>query len=159
MSIALLDTTLLSNFSHVQRSDLLRLVLGEQAATTPTVIAELRMGETAGFIPACDWDWLTVVTLTSEEQSLAVELQQQLDPGEAECLAVAQIRQYKFFSDDFAARRVAHQHNLTVSGTIGILLTLVNDKKISLVEGDYLLNVMISRGYRSPVMSLSELLS
>ena len=38
---ALLDTTLLSNFAHSRRPDLLHRILG-LAATTPQVMAELR---------------------------------------------------------------------------------------------------------------------
>ena len=43
-------------------------------------------------------------------------------PGEAECLAVALQRGYRFLSDDFAARRLAKVKGIIVSGTIGILL-------------------------------------
>jgi hypothetical protein len=37
MPLSLLDTTILSNFAHAQRPELVQMVLGEQAATTPTV--------------------------------------------------------------------------------------------------------------------------
>jgi len=155
--VALLDTTLLSNFAHIQRSDLLRLAVGNDAATTPATMAELRTGESLRLVPSCDWSWLTVLELTDEEQHLAAELRAQLDPGEAECLAVAQIRQCTFFSDDLAARRLARQRGLKVSGTIGVLLALVDEEHLSLEEADRFLALMIDRGYRSPVRSLKEL--
>jgi len=158
MPTALLDTTLLSNFAHIQRPDLLRIVLGEDAATVPAVIAELEAGETLGLVPVCDWSWLTILEPTNEEQKLAAELQQKLDAGEAECLAVAQTREFRFFSDDFAARRLARHRGLVVSGSIGVLLTLVDGRHLSLEEADHLLTGMIDRGYRSPVKSLRELL-
>lgn len=158
-STALLDTTLLSNFAHIRRADLLRLALGEEAATTPAVIPELRAGEALGLVPSCDWNWLTILEPTDEERRLAADLERQVDPGEAECLAVAQMRQCKFFSDDFAVRRLARQRGLVVSGTLGVLLALVDEKNLSLEEADSLLTIMISRGYRSPVRSLQELLA
>lgn len=65
MPTALLDTTLLSNFAHIQRPDLLRIVLGEDAATVPAVIAELEAGETLGLVPVCDWSWLPILEPTA----------------------------------------------------------------------------------------------
>jgi predicted nucleic acid-binding protein len=158
VSLVLLDTTLLSNFAHIGRPELLRLALGEKIATTPAVMAELEAGERLGLVPSCAWDWLTVLEPTDAERHLIRELRKQLDPGEAECLAVAQIRQGKFLSDDFAARHLARQRNLIVSGTLGVLLALVTQNDLPVEEGDRLLTIMISRGYRSPVKSLQKLL-
>ena len=158
MPTDLLDTTILSNFAHIQRPDLLRIVLGENAATVPAVVAELKRGETLGLVPICDWSWLTILEPTDEEQKLAAELQQKLNTGEAECLAVAQTRETRFLSDDFAARRLAHHRGLVVSGSIGVLLMLVDEAHLSLEEADLLLSGMIDQGYRSPVKSLRELL-
>jgi predicted nucleic acid-binding protein len=154
----LLDTTVLSNFAHVQRADLPRAVLGANVAATPAVLAELRVGEQTGRLPACDWTWLAVLTPTAVELALANALERQLDPGEAECLAVALERGYRFLSDDFAARRMAEINGLLVSGTIGILLKGVTGGVIALPEADRLLAEMILHGYRAPVRSLRELL-
>ncbi len=154
----LLDTTVLSNFAHVQRPDLPRTVLGADVAVTPAIVAELRAGEQAGRVPACDWTWLTVLTPTAAELALANALERQLDPGEAECLAVALERGYRFLSDDFAARRMAEGKGLIVSGTIGILLKGVAAGVLPLLEADRLLAEMIAHGYRAPARSLRELL-
>ncbi|MBK7916820.1 MAG: hypothetical protein IPJ94_11290 [Chloroflexi bacterium] len=96
MSLSLLDTTILSNFAHIQRPELIQLVLSDEAATTPTVLAELRRGEALGFVPRVDWRWLPVLALTDEEQTLADEYLTVLEAGEAECLAVAVMRQARF---------------------------------------------------------------
>ena len=72
-------------------------------------------------MPTCDWTCLAVITPTTAELATASALERQLDPGEAECLAVALQRGYRFLSDDFAARRLAKAKGITVSGTIGIL--------------------------------------
>jgi len=164
MPIALLDTTLLSNFAQVRRPDLLRAALGPDAATTPAILAELHAGESLGLVPACDWIWLQVLeptdtysVLSCDERRLAAELARQLDPGEAECLAVALSRDCRFLSDDFAARRMAELKSLAVSGTLGVLARLIEASLLSLAEADDLLVQMIDHGYRSPVRSLESL--
>jgi len=153
----ILDTTLLSNFAHIQRPDLLRLALGGQAVTTATVLAELRLGVASGWVPRCDWSWLTVVTLTDEEQAQTAHYISILDAGEAECLAIAHVRGWVFASDELAARRLAQQAGVAVSGTLGALQKLVAMQLLTRDEADALLTVMIARGYRAPVRSFSEL--
>lgn len=153
----LLDTTVLSNFAFVQRPDLLLRALGD-AATTPTVLAELHEGERLGRVPNCDWHWLQVLRPTADELRLALQLASQLDPGEAECIVVAESRRCIFLSDDRIARRLAQQLGVPISGTLGILLTLVRNGHLRIEEADGLLAKMIFHGYRSPVESLAELL-
>ena len=154
MSLSLLDTTILSNFAHAQRSDLVQLVIGDEAATTPAVLAELRQGEALGFVPRVDWGWLPVLTLTEAEQALAADYLAVLEAGEAECLAVAVTRQARFFSDDLTARRLAQSKQIPFSGTIGLLLSLIHHKTLTVAEADRLLATMRQQGYRTPVASL-----
>ncbi len=157
MSETILDTTLLSNFAHIQRPELLQAALGSNAATTTTVLAELRAGVSLGWVPRCDWSWLTVVALNDEEQAQAAHCTAVLDEGEAECLAIAKQRAWVFASDDLAARRLAQHEGITVSGTLGVLQKLVAMHLLTLDEADALLAVMVARGYRAPVRSLREL--
>ncbi|HEX6383820.1 MAG TPA: DUF3368 domain-containing protein [Anaerolineae bacterium] len=157
MTTALLDTTVLSNFAHVQRPELLRLLFGQSAATTATVMGELRQGEALGLVPRQEWSWLPLITPEIAEQELAADYGQQLDACEAECLAIAITRGYRFLSDDFAARRLALQAGVTLSGTLGVLQKMVAAGHVTVREADGLLAIMISQGYRSPVQSLSEL--
>ena len=154
MPLSLLDTTILSNFAHAQRPDLVRAVLGDEAATTLAVLAELRQGEALGFVPRVMWHWLPILTPTEEEQALATDYQVVLEAGKAECLAVAVMRQARFFSDDLAARQLAQANRLPVSGTIGLLLSLVRREIITLAEGDTLLAAMMRQGYRAPAATL-----
>jgi predicted nucleic acid-binding protein len=158
MALVLLDTTLLSNFAHVRRSDLLHAVFGADAATTPVVMAELRHGEALGLVPACDWTWLQVLEPGEDGLKLAGDLARTLDPGEAECLAAALSLNGHFLSDDFAARRMAASRGLVVSGTLGVLAMLVESGLLTLDEADELLQRMTDRGYRAPVRSLKDLL-
>ena len=157
MPTTILDTTVLSNFAHIRRPDLLQLALSEDAATTSVVLAELRSGEALGLVPRCDWRWLSVVALTAKEQSLAASYGTQLDAGESACLAVAKSRAWKLLTDDFAARRLAQREGVAISGTIGVLQKLVALLHLTLEEADRSLAMMLSHGYRAPVRSLREL--
>jgi predicted nucleic acid-binding protein len=47
---------------------------------------------------------------------------------------------------------------IPISGTLGLLLRLVDLEVISLAEGDDLLARMTAAGYHSPIDSLQELL-
>lgn len=157
MATTILDTTVLSNFAHSRRPELLRLALGEDGTTAPAVLSELRSGEALGLVPRCDWRWLQVIRLTDEEASLAAAYNAQLDAGESDCLAVAKSRAWTFLTDDLAARRLAQREGVTISGTLGVLQKLVGLKHLTVEEADHLLADMLSHGYRAPVGSLREL--
>ena len=156
--IALLDNTVLSNFTIVERPDLVRLALGKDAATSEAVWAELQAGIRIGKLPPQDWSWLPVLSLTEDEKPLYNLLIQRLNAGEASCLAIAATRGYRVFTDDQDARELAAEWRIPVSGTLGLLMRLIDLKALSLAEGDALLARMIAAGYRSPVASLRELL-
>lgn len=156
--LSFLDTTILSNFAHAQRPDLVQIALEDTAATTSAVMAELRRGEALGLVMHVDWTWLTVLKLTQSEEDLALQLQEIVDTGEATCLAVAITRGGRLLSDDLAARRLARVRGVTVSGTIGLLLHLIATEKLGVTAADSLLDVMCQHGYRAPVSSLQTLL-
>ncbi len=159
MSLAMLDTTVLSNFSHVQRPEFVAQVPNATAATTPAVLHELQVGEALSFVPTCDWRWLPILTPTASEQPLATELRHQLDVDKAECLTVALMRGYHFLTDDRTARQVARHRGVVVSGTLGLLIKAVNDQVLTIHDADKLLSMMIVNGYRSPVKTLLTLIS
>jgi predicted nucleic acid-binding protein len=156
--IALLDNTLLSNFTAVERADLVRLALDEDAATTEAVWDELQTGIHLGKLSAQDWSWLKILALTEAERSLYRFFAQRLNVGEASCLAVAATRGYRVLTDDRDARELAAAWRIPVSGTLGLLLRLIDLGTLSQAEGDDLLRGMIAAGYRSPIDSLQELL-
>jgi len=53
MTVVVVDTTVLSNFAHVERADLVKLAFPEIIAPR-TVVSELRQGESLGLVPSCD---------------------------------------------------------------------------------------------------------
>lgn len=152
-----LDNTLMSNFALVGRADWLREVWPGMLATTEEAWAELQAGIRLGRIPDIDWSWLTVLSLTEVEREVRDGLMPPLDEGEAACLALARSRGYAFLTDDRVARGEARRLNVPLSGTIGVLKSLVDEGRVSLEEAEEALQQMIALGYRSPVRSLSEL--
>ncbi|MHB0876269.1 MAG: hypothetical protein ACYC5O_09530 [Anaerolineae bacterium] len=152
-----LDTTVLSNFASVRRLQLLPLALGEGALSAPAVMQELAEGHRLGYLPECDWSWLSVPDLTAEETAAAARHLRRLGRGETECLALAAARRAVFVSDDRAARSAAREAGLAVSGTVGILLLLARRSHLTAAEAEALQASMAGGGYRSPVRSLAEL--
>ncbi len=158
MITALVDNTVLSNFAHVGKPLLLKAAF-EQMATTHVVSNERETGERLGRIPVVEWNWLTVVELSAEETLEYERLLQQLDAGEASCLAIAKNRTWLVLTDDRDARRQAQEQNIAVSGTLGVLVRLVKLSLLTINEVDTLLTQMKEHGYRSPVNSIRELLN
>lgn len=155
--ILLLDNTVLSNFVLVNRIELLTEALGNEVATTPQVIGEFNDGVARGRLPETRLDWLEVVNLGAEEESLFRELLVRVNAGEASCLAVAVQRNGRVLTDDRDARKLAAQLKIPISGTLGILLRLVQINVLALSEANEILGQMIAGGYRSPVEKLEDL--
>ena len=153
----LLDNTVLSNFALVGRIELLTAALGYQVATTPQVIDEFNEGIARGRVPETRLDWLEVINLEAKEETVFQELLMRVNAGEAACLSVDSQRNGRILTDDRDARKLAAQLKIPVSGTLGILLRLVEIDTLTLFEANEILGQMVSKGYRSPVQKLEEL--
>jgi predicted nucleic acid-binding protein len=163
------NTTALSNFAAADRFELLTERYRGHAFTTIEVGNELRRGFNAGYAylelawqeleTANPNGWLRILHPESPaEYRLRAEFDQIVDPGEASCLALAISRQLIFVSDDRAARQLAEARGVALTGTLGILITLVRQTQLSLEEANEMLNDMIQRHYRSPVDRLDDLI-
>jgi predicted nucleic acid-binding protein len=163
------DTTVLSNLAAVGRLELLEERYHEIALTTVEVSDELRRGLQAGYRylenvlqqiqSISPGGWLRIVAPASDaEHQLRSEFDLLLDPGEASCLALAISRGLVLVTDDLAARQLAQERGVLLTGTIGILIALVGDNVVSLVEANAILTQMLERRYRSPVDRLDELI-
>lgn len=163
------DTTALSNFGAAQNLDLLQQRYAGAAFTTVEVVDELRKGVKAGYSHLAQVldqietinskGWLQVVTPSvADEYQLRFRFDSMLDPGEASCLAIAVSRQMILVTDDLAARKLAKDNNVALSGTLGILIALVRHKIISLSRANQFLSRMIQNHYRSPVNRLDDLI-
>jgi predicted nucleic acid-binding protein len=163
------DTTVLSNLAAVGRLDLLEKRYRKVGLTTVEVSDEVRGGLQAGYgylesvlqqIQAISpGGWLRIAAPESvAEHQLRAEFALLLDPGEASCLALAVSRGLVLVTDDLAARQLAQERDALLTGTVGILLTLVRDGSLPLTEANAILAKMIERRYRSPVDHLDDLI-
>jgi predicted nucleic acid-binding protein len=161
------DTTVLSNFAAVDQIALLSLRYRSSACTTLTVVEELQRGVEIGYqhlqqalnaMRIIDTDgWLPVRSIsTEEEQIFYAKLRADLGAGEASCLAVAKYHALVLASDDMTARKIAGNYDVSVTGTIGILVRLVREQQLALMTANYILREMIHRRFRSPVTRLDE---
>ncbi len=157
-AIILLDNTVLSNFASIQRPDLVLLALGNSAATVEEVLDELEVGVNSKAIPQVNWSWLTTVAMTENERAVYQDLLRKINKGEAACLAVAAARGGRVMTDDRDARKIAVELQIPISGTIGILIRLVDLGRLTILDADEFLSEMIERGYFSPIRSLTEIL-
>ena len=155
--IALLDNTVMSNFALVERPDLLRTTFGGETATPQQAFSELIAGVQRGRLPDLDWSWLSVWTLEAAEAPHYQQFLRRLNAGEAACLAMAIHRTCRIVTDDRDAREFAYRLRVPLSGTLGVLVRLVDIGSLRVKQADALLSRMVAAGYRSPVVSLQEL--
>jgi predicted nucleic acid-binding protein len=154
----LLDNTVLSNFLLINRPDLLQIAFQHRCYITEAVSMELQQGVTVGLLPPHDWSWLPILKLDNTAQVLFTQLTARLNAGEASCLAVAALGGYQVFTDDRDARKIAAQMEIPISGTLGVLVLLVDQGEIDLDEGDTILAKMVQHGYYAPIASLAMLI-
>ena len=130
--LLVLDNTVLSNFALIERSALLALLSPGQLVTVEDAWLEWQTGVELGHIPPCDLSWLSVLELTKVERVQRDELMPPLDIGEAACLALAHARGCALLTDDRIARREARRLGVPLSGTIGALVSLMDDGHLTL---------------------------
>lgn len=155
--LLLLDNTVLSNFVLVGRIDLLPAALVGRVATTPQVVGEFKSGVATGLLPQAELEWLEIVSLEEAEEAHFQNLIGRVNSGEASCLAVAMNRAGRILTDDRDARKLAARFKIPVSGTLGVLLRLVQNQTLTFTEANELLGQMVAFGYRSPVKKLEDL--
>lgn len=164
----IVNTTIISNFAAVGRLDVLRNLLG-QLFITNEVYAEIQDGLAEGYAfyagielhmsPFTANGWLHLTSLQDDEEfRMLNNMPAGLHRREASCLAVAVRRGMAFLTDDARARAAAHGLHIAVSGTLGVLVSAVKQILLTLETADSLLNQMIQAGYRSPHVTLVELL-
>jgi predicted nucleic acid-binding protein len=148
-----LNTTVLSNFAHVDHVELLldlpRLV------TVDAVQEELEAGaKTHLYIEhalAVLGEDIPVITPSTSAETIEEQLLESLDPGEAQALAIAEVADGTVVTDDGDARTIAEQRGVSLTGSIGLLVRFVEDGHITAETADgYLKHWIDEAGFRSP---------
>lgn len=88
-----------------------------------------------------------------------VQLRERLDPGETEALRGAVEENGTLATDDLAARRLAGELDIPVTGSIGLLVLGIKREQVDAETADEWVETWRSeRGYYAPVESVTELL-
>ncbi|WP_018256536.1 twitching motility protein PilT [Halomicrobium katesii] len=156
-----LNTTVLSNFAHVDNVELLLEL--PRLVTVDAVQTELAEGsETHHYLEgALDVfeDDIPVVTPSSPAQKLEETLLETLDSGEAQALAVAEEAEGMVVTDDGDARTIANQRGIRLTGSIGLLVRFVEKDRITADTADtYLKRWIDEAGFRSPARDFQRFL-
>ena len=156
-----LNTTVFSNFAHVDHVDL--LVELPRVVTVPAVERELAEGAgTHSYLKhalaVLDQD-IPVIAPSQSAQELEAELLERLDPGEAQALAVALAADGTVITDDGDARTIAKQRGTTLTGSIGLLVRFVEAGQLSAETADSYLSYWIDEGgFHSPARDFETFL-
>jgi len=160
-SPVVLDATVLSNFASTDGVSFLTTVL-ESPVVVPSVRDELERGLDAGHeyldtvVDAFE-DNLPVQSRPSDSDRQ--EIRDRLDPGEAESLLAAIEHSGRLATDDLAARKMATQRDVPVTGSIGLLVLGVESGYLDRDTADEWLDTWREqRGYYAPVESVAEIL-
>lgn len=158
---AVLDATVCSNFAYLDEVD--RLQVLPRTVTPAAVRDELQAGaESHTFLTratAVLADEIPVVELTAEAAQDRRQLRQQLDTGEAAALALAGHRNGLLVTDDGPARSLARDRDVRFTGTIGVLVELVETETVDVdTASEWLTRLVDEASYRAPSKDLSEFL-
>lgn len=152
-----LDSSVVSNFAHVERLDLLSDL--HRVVTVPAVRAELEAGaSTHTYLQAAVAlldDGILVVDLSDTVQERTAAFRTRVDPGEAQVLAVAADADGLVVTDDADARALAREHDIRLTGSIGVLLEAVATDRLSHETADRFLTRWIDEArFRAPARDL-----
>jgi predicted nucleic acid-binding protein len=156
---SVLNTTVLSNFAYI---DELWVVAGLSGiCTVPVVREELENGvEDHPYLQsALDVldDEIPVVTVSDTVANREAVASDHLDPGEAQAFAVADAHDGRLLTDDGDARSFAKEQDVTVVGSVGVLLAAIDAGKIDEPTADRWLSTWIDEmGYYVPYRTISE---
>lgn len=164
-SPVVLDATVLSNFANSDSVEFLTTIL-ENPQTVPAVRTELEQGVVSGYTylgTAMDGiDNGDIGTVDTVPDMLADEygtVQTRLDAGEAEALVAAQTAGGTLATDDGAARSIAADYDVSLTGSIGLLVRGVVLGTISTDTADEWLTTWVEeRNYYAPIDTVTEAL-
>lgn len=102
-------------------------------------------------------DAISVVALDESVNEVAIELETRLDLGEAQVFAVTDMYDGTLVTDDGLARTLARDTDVSVTGSIGVLIRAVNNNQISEAEvGQWLKQWIDETDYRASSRDLSD---
>jgi len=129
---SVLNTTVCSNFSAIDRIDLVADLTG--ICAVPEVKRELDAGiQTHPYLqPVLDAldDTIPVAPISETVANREAVVRGHLDPGEAQAFSLADTHDGRLLTDDGDARTFAKDQGVTVVGSVGVLLTALDADRI-----------------------------
>ncbi len=155
----IIDNTVLSNFARTNHLQLLELFCRSRGLIVQAVREEFQRGISRGLFPETDLSWMNQIDITDHKEIyLSQRYRLELGNGESDCLAIAVCRNHELLTDDRKARQIGFREQVRVSGSVGVLGSLVRRSTISLYEGNRVLAEFINAGYFSPIEELDDLI-
>ncbi|MDH5021202.1 twitching motility protein PilT [Halobacterium rubrum] len=156
---SVLNTTVLSNFAAIDRIGLVAHLAG--ICTVPVVKHELNAGvQTHPYLqPALDalHDTILVAPFSETVANRDDVVRSHLDPGESQAFALADTHHGRLLTDDGDARTFAKQQDVTVVGSVGLLLTALNAGRITeATANDWLQTWIDDYDYYVPYRTIDE---
>ena len=142
--IVISDTSVINNLAAIYQLDLLQKLYGS-IIIPQAVYEELTLPNSwvAGANEVQSYDWIKVRSVSND--SLLESLQQELDIGESEVIALAiELKAELILIDERRARNIAESWNLRYTGILGVLIEAKSQGVISAVKP--LLNSLINEG-------------
>lgn len=160
-----LDATVLSNYASTDSVSWLTTTL-DGLQTVPAVQTELEQGRKVGYtylenaLTVLESGEITIAENAPEQlRTDYPELQDRLDAGEAEAFVAALTAGGTLVTDDGAARTLADDYGVTLTGSIGLLVRGVVRGAVTVETADDWLTTWIDeRNYYAPVNSVTTVL-
>lgn len=114
------NTTPILSFIKIDRLDILR-TLYKEILIPEAVYRELEEGKNKYYVNISNENWIKIFTV--KNKNFVEQLEEELDRGEAEAIALSlEISADLLLIDEKIGRKFAEENGLKITGTIGILL-------------------------------------
>jgi predicted nucleic acid-binding protein len=132
--IVVSNTTPLSELAKVGKMYLLRDVF-ERVIIPVEVYDEVTTGNHPAVRQVRSANWIEVRVVSNPEAVVSLQMETGLDLGESAAIALAEeLKAQRILIDELAGRVVAKTRNLSVTGTVGVLLIAKQQGLISKVQ-------------------------
>lgn len=159
------DTVSLLNLADGDLLDYVEVMYGTQACVPYAVVEEILAGVPihANAVLCAnslqrEIPFPRIIPTNESIPNLLAQLNLPLGAGEATAIVITYQLTATLVSDDRKARQIAKQLGIAVTGTLGVLVKLVQMDIITVEQANHALDIMRSSGFFSPVRTIDELI-
>lgn len=163
VQVVISDTSVLLNFMHIERLDLLENLPGYAFHVSEHVVAEVTRPDQAALLAASlEAGKIQLVTMQdATEISRYAELRHFLGDGEAATLAIAEKRGWMVACDEkkrFRREAEASIGAKRILNTVSLFVLAILKDRLTIAEADVLKDRLAKRRYRINIGSFAELM-